>query len=298
MSDREIEYYVKNYEKWLESKQKLSSRFLWWKYYVYDGNASYELRKLEYKVKSFIQGIYKQKIFVKNVYKWKRWIWYTYWNKTRVIYPKKTYRKFIPSKLICNLNRTSRNVVLWYLQQIEKSFNNRWMYYLKFDISSYYPSLSKDLVIKVVKNLSKKFYWIVSNKANEIIKLIEKTKNILFVDWKSNLYLWLYVNKLLAELVSIYIAMKIDGRFILFFEDDFLVFYKKDARLDLFLQLKKIKNGLKWFFSYYNLVTNKFSLKKELWKFLRKLVRYFYKKLTWKNQFEVNAYLNNSVLQF
>ena len=63
------------------------------------------------------------------------------------------------------------------------------MYYLKFDISSYYPSLTKDLVIKVVKNLSKKFYWIVSNKANEIIKLIEKTKNILFVDWKSNLYI-------------------------------------------------------------------------------------------------------------
>ena len=62
----------------------------------------------------------------------------------------------------------------------------------------------------------------------------------MFVNWKSNLYLGLYVNKLLAELVSIYIASKIDEKFVIFFEDDFLIFYKKDARIDMKLKLRHI----------------------------------------------------------
>ena len=154
----EVEYYVKNYDKWLESSSKLSSRFLWWKYYIVEDKANTEVKKLQQKVKSFIHNLYKQKIFVKNVFKWKEWIWYTYWNKTRILYPKKSYKKFVSWKLICNLNRTSRNLLLGYLKQIEKSFNAKWMYYLKFDILSYYPSLTKDTIIKVIKNLSKNFY--------------------------------------------------------------------------------------------------------------------------------------------
>jgi len=61
---------------------------------------------------------------------------------------------------------------------------------------------------------------------------------------------------------------------------------------------KKINYWFNWFNNYYKFTRNIGKVQKELRFFTKKLIRYIYKKRTWKNMFEVNMYLNNKKLDF
>jgi len=268
----------------------------------------------------------------------------------------------------------NRSIWLDFLQNIENIFKIKYFYFIKFDIEKFYLSIIYDVVCKILKSLSVKKFWILTKLVKDILWSLKKYKKYIFMSNEKWLFLGNYIWKLLSYLVSLYISMKLSWKVVFVFEDDFLILYKKDKRLDLekkideivyllekfnfSLSLKKLQYGIfkkdiadylwfsfqkwniyiseekikqrkyrfvwiindmkiydgkilnlktiwrkirywfYWFNSYYKLARNIGKVQKELSLFVRKLIRYLYKKKTWKNMFEVNMYLNNKKLDF
>jgi len=119
------------------------------------------------------------------------------------------------------------------MKEINSVFWTNTAFFIKFDIYRYYLNITFDNVNKVLKKISLWKYWIVTNLVKNIISVIDFNKDKIFVSNWLGLYLWNIVSYYLSKLISIYIAINVNARLVFVFKDDFLLFFRKDKRLNL-----------------------------------------------------------------
>ena len=150
--------------------------------------------------------------------------------------------------LILNMQALNhRSLFFEFMRNIHTIFWTKYFYFIKFDLKKYYINIKLKHIIKAIKYFIKKTYGKITNKWEEIIILLKKYQYAIF--WTTWLYLWNYIWKLISYILWAFIIFHQKAKVKIFFEDDFLLLYKKDKRLNLKKKFNEIVHFLDklWF---------------------------------------------------